>query len=87
MNKGEFETRMVLRHMFEQDIINEREFNDLNSVIDEDGTFAAQAGISSVVQYNPNNIPKELLDEILALKPVFDEEYYADRLDALAERS
>lgn len=86
MNEGEFETRVVLRHMFEQDIINEREFSDLNSVIDEDGTFAAQAGISSVVQCTPNNIPKELLDEILALKPVFDEEYYADMLDALAER-
>ena len=33
-----------------------------------------------------NAIPSELLDEILALKPVFDEGYYEEMLDALQER-
>lgn len=58
----------------------------MNTLIDDDGTLGAIAGISAVVQYDPNGIPSELLDEILALEPVFDEGYYEEMLDALQER-
>lgn len=84
MDEGEEEIRLVLQHMHQQKVITDQEFKDMNTLIDEDGTFCAIAGISAVVQNHPNAIPSELLDEILALEPVFDEEYYQDMLDALA---
>ena len=86
MDEGEAEIRLVLQHMHQQKVITDQEFKDMNTLIDEDGTLGALAGISAVVQDNPNAIPSELLDEILALEPVFDEEYYQDMLDALAAR-
>lgn len=86
MDEGEEEIRLVLQHMHQQKVITDQEFKDMNTLIDEDGTLGALAGISAVVQDNPNAIPSELLDEILALEPVFDEEYYQDMLDALAAR-
>ena len=73
--------------MHQQKVITDQQFKDMNSFIDEDGTFGAIAGISAVVQNHPNAIPSELLDEILALEPVFDEEYYQDMLDALVTRT
>ena len=87
MDEGEEEIRLVLQHMHQQKVITDQEFKDMNSFIDEDGTLGALAGISAVVQNNPNAIPSELLDEILALEPVFDEGYYEEMLDALATRS
>ena len=87
MDEGEEEIRLVLQHMHQQKVITDREFKDMNTLIDDDGTLGAIAGISAVVQDDPNAIPSELLDEILALKPVFDEEYYQDMLDALATRT
>lgn len=86
MDEGEAEIRLVLQHMHQQKVITDQEFKGMNTLIDEDGTLGAIAGISAVVQYDPNAIPSELLDEILALEPVFDEEYYQDMLDALAAR-
>lgn len=86
MDEGEAEIRLVLQHMHQQKVITDQEFKDMNTLIDEDGTLGAIAGISAVVQDDPNAIPSELLDEILALEPVFDEEYYQDMLDALAAR-
>lgn len=86
MDEGEAEIRLVLQHMHQQKVITDQEFKDMDSLIDEDGTFCALAGISAVVQDDPNAIPSELLDEILALKPVFDEGYYEEMLDALQER-
>ena len=86
MDEGEAEIRLVLQHMHQQKVITDQEFKDMNTLIDEDGTLGAIAGISAVVQDDPNAIPSELLDEILALEPVFDEEYYQDMLDALATR-
>lgn len=86
MDEGEAEIRLVLQHMHQQKVITDQEFKDMNTLIDEDGTLGALAGISAVVQNDPNAIPSELLDEILALEPVFDEEYYQDMLDALAAR-
>lgn len=87
MDEGEEEIRLVLQHMHQQKVITDQEFKDMNTLIDDDGTLGAIAGISAVVQYDPNAIPSELLDEILALEPVFDEEYYQDMLDALAART
>ena len=86
MDEGEEEIRLVLQHMHQQKVITDREFKAMNTLIDEDGTFGAIAGISAVVQNDPNGIPSELLDEILALEPVFDEGYYEEMLDALQER-
>lgn len=86
MDEGEEEIRLVLQHMHQQKVITDQQFKDMNTLIDEDGTLGALAGISAVVQNHPNAIPSELLDEILALEPVFDEEYYQDMLDALAAR-
>ncbi|NMW46131.1 hypothetical protein [Mobiluncus curtisii] len=86
MDEGEEEIRLVLQHMHQQKVITDQEFKDMNTLIDDDGTLGAIAGISAVVQNDPNAIPSELLDEILALEPVFDEEYYQDMLDALQER-
>ena len=86
MDEGEAEIRLVLQHMHQQKVITDQEFKDMNTLIDEDGTFCAIAGISAVVQNDPNGIPSELLDEILALEPVFDEGYYEEMLDALQER-
>ena len=86
MDEGEEEIRLVLQHMHQQKVITDQEFKDMNTLIDDDGTFGAIAGISAVVQNHPNAIPKELLDEILALEPVFDEGYYEEMLDALQER-
>ena len=86
MDEGEEEIRLVLQHMHQQKVITDQEFKDMNTLIDEDGTLGALAGISAVVQYDPNVIPSELLDEILALEPVFDEGYYEEMLDALQER-
>ena len=87
MDEGEAEIRLVLQHMHQQKLITDQEIKGMNTLIDEDGTLGAIAGISAVVQYDPNAIPSELLDEILALEPVFDEEYYQDMLDALADRT
>ena len=87
MDEGEEEIRLVLQHMHQQKVITDQEFKDMNTLIDEDGTFCAIAGISAVVQNDPNGIPSELLDEILALEPVFDEGYYEETLDALADRT
>ncbi|NMW43186.1 hypothetical protein [Mobiluncus curtisii] len=87
MDEGEEEIRLVLQHMHQQKVITDQEFKDMNTLIDEDGTFCAIAGISAVVQNDPNGIPSELLDEILALEPVFDEGYYEEMLDALADRT
>lgn len=84
--KGELETRAVLQHMYERNVITKKELEDMNSIIDNDGTFAAHAGISAVVENSSRDIPADVLDEILALKPFFDEEYYQDMLDALATR-
>lgn len=86
MDEGEEEIRLVLQHMHQQKVITDQEFKDMNTLIDEDGTLGALAGISAVVQNHPNAIPSELLDEILALEPVFDEGYYEEMLDALQER-
>ena len=86
MDEGEEEIRLVLQHMHQQKVITDREFKAMNTLIDEDGTFGAIAGISAVVQNDPNGIPSELLDEILALEPVFEEGYYEEMLDALATR-
>lgn len=86
MDEGEEEIRLVLQHMHQQKVITDQEFKDMNTLIDEDGTLGAIAGISAVVQNHPNAIPSELLDEILALEPVFDEGYYEEMLDALQER-
>ena len=86
MDEGEAEIRLVLQHMHQQKVITDQEFKDMNTLIDEDGTLGAIAGISAVVQNHPNAIPSELLDEILALEPVFDEDYYEEMLDALQER-
>lgn len=86
MDEGETEIRLVLQHLHQQKFITDQEFKDMDSLIDEDGTLGALAGISALVQNDPNAIPSELLDEILALEPVFDEEYYQDMLDALAAR-
>lgn len=85
--KGEPETRAVLQHMYERNVITKKELEDMNSIIDNDGTFAAHAGISAVVENSSRDIPADVLDEILALKPFFDEEYYQDMLDALADRT
>ena len=87
MDEGEAEIRLVLQHMHQQKVITDQEFKGMNTLIDEDGTLGAIAGISAVVQNHPNAIPKELLDEILALEPVFDEGYYEEMLDALADRT
>ena len=87
MDEGEEEIRLVLQHMHQQKVITDQEFKDMNTLIDEDGTLGALAGISAVVQNHPNAIPSELLDEILALEPVFDEGYYEEMLDALADRT
>ena len=86
MDEGEEEIRLVLQHMHQQKVITDQQFKDMNTLIDEDGTLGALAGISAVVQNHPNAIPSELLDEILALEPVFDEGYYEEMLDALQER-
>lgn len=86
MDEGEEEIRLVLKHMHQQKVITDQEFKDMNTLINEDGTLGALAGISAVVQNHPNAIPSELLDEILALEPVFDEGYYEEMLDALQER-
>jgi len=86
MDEGEAEIRLVLQHMHQQKVITDQQFKDMNTLIDEDGTLGALAGISAVVQNHPNAIPSELLDEILALEPVFDEGYYEEMLDALQER-
>ena len=86
MDEGEEEIRLVLQHMHQQKVITDQQFKDMNTFIDDDGTLGALAGISAVVQNHPNAITSELLDEILALEPVFDEEYYQDMLDALAAR-
>lgn len=86
MDEGEEEIRLVLQHMHQQKVITDREFKAMNTLINEDGTLGAIAGISAVVQNGPNGIPSELLDEILALEPVFDEGYYEEMLDALATR-
>ncbi|EFU82212.1 hypothetical protein HMPREF0576_0581 [Mobiluncus holmesii ATCC 35242] len=83
---GESETRAVLQHMYERNVITKKELEDMNNFIDNDGTFAAHAGISAVVESPSRDIPADVLDEILALKPFFDEEYYQDMLDALQER-
>lgn len=85
--KGEPETRAVLQHMYERNVITKKELEDMNSIIDNDGTFAAHAGISAAVENSSRDIPADMLDEILALKPFFDEEYYQDMLDALADRT
>ncbi|NMX12238.1 hypothetical protein HHJ79_09520 [Mobiluncus mulieris] len=84
--RGEPETGAVLQHMYEKKVITKEELEDMNSLIDDDGTFAAHAGISAVVENSPKDIPADVLDEILALKPFFDEEYYQDILDALVEK-
>ena len=84
--KGEPETRAVLQHMYERNMITKKELEDMNSFIDNDGTFAAHAGISAVVENSSRDIPADVLDELLALEPFFDEEYYQDMLDALAAR-
>lgn len=86
MDEGEAETRAVLQHMYERNVITKKELEDMNSFIDNDGTFAAHAGISAAVENPSRDIPADVLDEILALKPFFDEEYYQDMLDALATR-
>lgn len=86
MDEGEAEIRLVLKHMHQQKVITDQQFKDMNTFIDDDGTLGALAGISAVVQNHPNAIPSELLDEILALEPVFDEDYYKEMLDALAAR-
>lgn len=86
MDEGEAEIRLVLQHLLDHKIISEKEFMGMCSAIKDDGTLTALAGISAAVQDDPNAIPSELLDEILALEPVFDEEYYQDMLDALAAR-
>ncbi|WP_434803215.1 hypothetical protein [Mobiluncus curtisii] len=70
--------------MYERNVITKKELEDMNSFIDNDGTFAAHAGISAVVENSSRDIPADVLDEILALKPFFDEEYYQDILDAIS---
>ncbi len=87
MDEGEEEIRLVLQHMHQQKVITDQEFKDMNTFIDDDETLGALAGISAVVQNHPNAIPSELLDEILALEPVFDEDYYEEMLDALVDRT
>lgn len=82
--KGEPETRAVLQHMYERNVITKKELDDMNSFIDGDGVFAAHAGISAVVESPSRDVPADVLDEILALKPFFDEEYYQDILDAIS---
>lgn len=87
MDEGEAEIRLVLQHLLDHKIISEKEFTGMCTAIKYDGTLTALAGISAAVQNDPNAIPSELLDEILALEPVFDEGYYEEMLDALATRS
>lgn len=82
--KGEPETRAVLQHIYERNVITKEELEDMNSFIDNDGTFAAHAGISAAVENPSRDVPADVLDEILALKPFFDEEYYQDILDAIS---
>ncbi|WP_256585274.1 hypothetical protein [Mobiluncus mulieris] len=50
--------------------------------LEEDGIFVPLVGVTAIVTNDNKPLTQELLDEVIALKDIYDEEYYEELMES-----
>lgn len=82
MTEDERRVAELLEHLYVAGYATLQERDDMLCVLEEDGVFAPLAGVTAIVANDNKPLTQELLDEVIALKDIYDEEYYEELMES-----
>lgn len=82
MTEDEKRVAALIEHLYAEGYATIQERDDMLDVLKWDGVFAPLTGVTAVVANDNKPLTQELLDEIIALKDIYDEEYYEELMES-----
>ncbi|EEJ54573.1 Uncharacterised protein [Mobiluncus mulieris] len=82
MNEDERRVAALLEHLYAEGYATAQERNDMLCALEEDGIFVPLVGVTAIVTNDNKPLTQELLDEVIALKDIYDEEYYEELMES-----
>lgn len=82
MNANEIRVATLIQHLYDAGFATAQERDDMMSVLKGDGVFAPLTGVTAIVANNDRLLSKDLLDEVMSLKDVYDEDYFAEFMES-----
>ena len=82
MNENEKRVAALLEHLYAEGYATAQERNDMLCALEEDGIFVPLVGVTAIVTNDNKPLTQELLDEVIALKDIYDEEYYEELMES-----
>lgn len=82
MTEDEKRVAALLEHLYAEGYATAQERNDMLCALEEDGIFVPLVGVTAIVTNDNKPLTQELLDEVIALKDIYDEEYYEELMES-----
>lgn len=82
MTEDEKRVAALIEHLYAEGYATTQERDDMLDVLKWDGVFAPLTGVTAVVTNDNKPLTQELLDEVIALKDIYDEEYYEELMES-----
>ena len=82
MTEDEKRVAALLEHLYAEGYATAQERNDMLCALEEDGIFVPLVGVTAIVTNDNKPLTQELLDEVRALKDIYDEEYYEELMES-----
>lgn len=82
MTEDEKRVAALIEHLYAEGYATIQERDDMLDVLKWDGVFVPLTGVTAVVANDNKPLTQELLDEVIALKDIYDEEYYEELMES-----
>ena len=82
MTEDEKRVAALIEHLYAEGYATIQERDDMLDVLKWDGVFAPLTGVTAVVANDNKPLTQELLDEVIALKDIYDEECYEELMES-----
>ena len=82
MTEDEKRVAALIEHLYAEGYATKQERDDMLDVLKWDGVFAPLTGVTAIVTNDNKPLTQELLDEVIALKDIYDEEYYEELMES-----
>lgn len=82
MTEDERRVAALVEHLYAEGYATTQERDDMLDVLKWDGVFAPLTGVTAIAANSDRPLTKELLDEVIALKDIYDDEYYEELMES-----
>lgn len=82
MTEDEKRVAALIEHLYAEGYATIQERDDMLDVLKWDAVFAPLTGVTAIVANDNKPLTQELLNEVIALKDIYDEEYYEELMES-----